>query len=204
MLTKRSTSTQNKIEFNFGGKLQLTKTVARHSLYNTYNYTNTDSQRARLELTYCKPFIKSKLVSWDDLMLLIQNRISHNHLSLSAFLLRFLVFKSSNSVIFYLYGRYQLTVLKQGHNAKTSTIYLLISIKCLLSLGRFRLNVESATCLYKSQFAFDFVTIVFRLFRCSIRSRSKFNRMLKQHLLQQFKLVPLERNVGGFKNYFYL
>ena len=32
-----------------------------------------------------------------------------------------------------------------------------------------------------------------------IRSRSKFKRMLKQHLLQQFKLVPLEGNVGGFK-----
>ena len=32
----------------------------------------------------------------------------------------------------------------------------------------------------------------------TIRSRSKFKRMLKQHLLQQFKLVPLERNVGGF------
>ena len=38
----------------------------------------------------------------------------------------------------------------------------------------------------------------------TIRSRSKFKRMLKQHLLQQFKLVPLERNVGGFKSYFYL
>ena len=36
----------------------------------------------------------------------------------------------------------------------------------------------------------------------TIRSRSKFKRMLKQHLLQQFKLVPLERNVGGFKSYF--
>ena len=38
----------------------------------------------------------------------------------------------------------------------------------------------------------------------TIRSRSKFKRMLKQHLLQQFKLVPLERNFGGFKSYFYL
>ena len=38
----------------------------------------------------------------------------------------------------------------------------------------------------------------------TIRSRSKFKRMLKQHLLQQFKLVPLERNVVGFKSYFYL
>ena len=38
----------------------------------------------------------------------------------------------------------------------------------------------------------------------TIRSRSKFKRMLKQHLLQQFKLVPLERNVGGFKSYFHL
>ena len=38
----------------------------------------------------------------------------------------------------------------------------------------------------------------------TIRSRSKIKRMLKQHLLQQFKLVPLERNVGGFKSYFYL
>ena len=38
----------------------------------------------------------------------------------------------------------------------------------------------------------------------TIRSKSKFKRMLKQHLLQQFKLVPLERNVGGFKSYFYL
>ena len=38
----------------------------------------------------------------------------------------------------------------------------------------------------------------------TIRSRSKFKRMLKQHLLQQFKLVPLERNVGGFKSYFYI
>ena len=38
----------------------------------------------------------------------------------------------------------------------------------------------------------------------TIRSRSKFKRMLKQHVLQQFKLVPLERNVGGFKSYFYL
>ena len=38
----------------------------------------------------------------------------------------------------------------------------------------------------------------------TIRSRSKFKRMFKHHLLQQFKLVPLERNVGGFKSYFYL
>ena len=38
----------------------------------------------------------------------------------------------------------------------------------------------------------------------TIRSRSKFKLMLKQHLLQQFKLVPLKRNVGGFKSYFYL
>ena len=38
----------------------------------------------------------------------------------------------------------------------------------------------------------------------TFRSRSKFKRMLKQHLLQQFKLVPLERNVGGFKSNFYL
>ena len=38
----------------------------------------------------------------------------------------------------------------------------------------------------------------------TIRSKSKFKRMLKQHLLQQFKLVPLESNVGGFKSYFYL
>ena len=38
----------------------------------------------------------------------------------------------------------------------------------------------------------------------TIRSRSQFKRMLKQHLLQQFKLVPLERKVGGFKSYFYL
>ena len=38
----------------------------------------------------------------------------------------------------------------------------------------------------------------------TIRSRSKFKRMLKQHLLQQFKLVPLGRNVVGFKSYFYL
>ena len=38
----------------------------------------------------------------------------------------------------------------------------------------------------------------------TIRSKSKFKRMLKQHLLQQFKHVPLERNVGGFKSYFYL
>ena len=38
----------------------------------------------------------------------------------------------------------------------------------------------------------------------TIRSRSKFKRMLKQHVLQQFKLVPLESNVGGFKSYFYL
>ena len=38
----------------------------------------------------------------------------------------------------------------------------------------------------------------------TIRSKSKFKRMLKQHLLQKFKLVPLERNVGGFKSYFYL
>ena len=34
----------------------------------------------------------------------------------------------------------------------------------------------------------------------TIRSKSKFKRMLKQHLLQQFKLVPLEKNVGGFKS----
>ena len=33
----------------------------------------------------------------------------------------------------------------------------------------------------------------------TIRSRSKLKRMLKQHLLQQFKLVPLEMNVGGLK-----
>ena len=38
----------------------------------------------------------------------------------------------------------------------------------------------------------------------TIRSRSKFKRMFKQGLLQQFKLVPLETNVGGFKSYFYL
>ena len=38
----------------------------------------------------------------------------------------------------------------------------------------------------------------------NIRSRSQFKRMLTQHLLQQFKLVPLERNVGGFKSYSYL
>ena len=36
----------------------------------------------------------------------------------------------------------------------------------------------------------------------TIRSRSQFKRMLKQHLIQEFKLVPLERNVGGFKSYF--
>ena len=33
----------------------------------------------------------------------------------------------------------------------------------------------------------------------TIRSRSKFKRMLKQHLLQQFKLLPLERNVDASK-----
>ena len=38
----------------------------------------------------------------------------------------------------------------------------------------------------------------------TIRAKSKFKRMLKQHLHQQFELVPLERNVGGFKSYFYL
>ena len=38
----------------------------------------------------------------------------------------------------------------------------------------------------------------------TIGSHSHIKRMLKQHLLQQFKLVPLERNVGGFKSYFYL
>ena len=38
----------------------------------------------------------------------------------------------------------------------------------------------------------------------TIGSRSQFKRILKQHLLQQLKLVPLERNVGGLKSYFYL
>ena len=36
----------------------------------------------------------------------------------------------------------------------------------------------------------------------TIRPRSQFKRIIKQHLLQQFELVPLERNVGGFKSFF--